>query len=113
MRPESRKYLFDICQAAELLARFTEGKTFADYSGNDLLRSAVERQFEIIGEAINQLSRSDPDTASQIREYQRIIAFHNILVHGYAQVDDRIVWDLLQTRLPTLYSQAKELLGDK
>jgi uncharacterized protein with HEPN domain len=76
------------------------------------VRSAVERQFEIIGEAINQLSRIDPNTAAQIDEYQRIIAFRNILIHGYAQLDDRIVWDLLQTRLPTLYRQAKELLGE-
>lgn len=112
MRPESRKYLYDVCRAAELLTRFTQSKTFDGYSSDALLRSAVERQFEIIGEAINQLSRIDLNTAVQIHEYQRIIAFRNILIHGYAQLDDRIVWDLLQTRLPTLYHQAKELLGE-
>ena len=95
-----------------MLTRFTEDKTFADYSRDEMLRSAVERQFEIIGEAISQLSRTDPDAASQIEGYQRIIAFRNILVHGYAQIDDGIVWGLLQTRLPELHRQAKMLMGD-
>ena len=54
MLPESRKYLYDICHAAEPLGRFTDGKTYDDYSEDDLLRSAVELQFEIIGEAVNQ-----------------------------------------------------------
>jgi uncharacterized protein with HEPN domain len=112
MRPESRKFLYDIFHAADLLSQFTEGKNFADYSQDEMLRSAVERQFEIIGEAISQLSRIDLETASQIDGYQRIIAFRNILIHGYAQVDDRIVWGLLQTRLPELHSEVKMLLGD-
>jgi uncharacterized protein with HEPN domain len=79
-----------------------------------MFRSAAEPQFEIIGEAISQLSRIDLDTVSQIEGYQRIVAFRNILIHGYAQVDGRIVWGLLQTRLPELYRRAKALLeGDR
>ena len=112
MRPESRKYLYDICHAAEMLTRFTEGKTFEDYSQDDMLRSAVERQFKVIGETLNQLPKIDVETASQIDSYQRIIAFRNILIHGYAQVDDRIVWGLLQTRLPGLRRQASMLLAE-
>jgi uncharacterized protein with HEPN domain len=110
MRPESKKYLYDICHAAELLTRFSQGKTFADYIQDELLRSAIERQFEIIGEALNQLLKIDPDTASQINEYQRIIAFRNILIHGYDRVDDHVVWGILQTRLATLLRQAQALL---
>ncbi len=110
MQPESRKFLFDISRAAELLVRFSEGKSFGDYARDEMLRSAVERQFEIIGEALNQLSRVDPDTASRISEYRRIIAFRNILIHGYAQVDNQIVWGILQTRLPTLRREVAELL---
>jgi uncharacterized protein with HEPN domain len=82
MRIESKKYLYDIAQAAKLGLGFIAGKTFADYSADPMLRSAVERQLEIVGEALAQLARTDPATASQISEYQRIIAFRNILIHG-------------------------------
>ncbi|MBI4311601.1 MAG: DUF86 domain-containing protein [Chloroflexi bacterium] len=110
MRPESRKYLHDILQAAVLLRRFTAGKTLEMFSEDDLLQSAVERQFEIIGEAVSQLSRIDPETASRIGEYRRIIALRNVLVHGYSQVDSRTLWDLLGTKLPTLQREVQELL---
>ena len=103
--------MYDICHAAEMLTRFTEGKTFEDYSQDDMLRSAVERQFKVIGEALNQLPKIDMETASQIDSYQRIIAFRNILIHGYAQVDNRIVWGLLQTRLPTMLALAGSIFG--
>ena len=112
MRPESRKYLFDVSRAAELLARFTAGKTFADFSEDQLLQSAVERQMEIIGEAINQLSRVDAETAARISGYRRIIALRNVLIHGYAQVDSRILWDVLQINLPVLQRETQTLLGD-
>jgi uncharacterized protein with HEPN domain len=86
MRLEAKKYLYDIQQAADLLAAFTEGKSFADYQGDAMLRAAVERQFEIIGEALAELARLDESLAAGISEYRRIIAFRNILIHGYAQV---------------------------
>src|ERR1039457_7424977 len=87
MRIESKKYLYDIARTAKLAIEFIEGKTFADYSANVMLRSAVERQLETVGEALVQLARTDPAAASQISEYQRIIAFRNILIHGYAEID--------------------------
>ncbi|MFH1044565.1 MAG: HepT-like ribonuclease domain-containing protein [Pseudomonadota bacterium] len=59
-------------------------------SGKNALQSAVERQFEIIGEAMNQLRRIDPNTAAAIPELPRVIAFRNIPVHGYANVDTSI-----------------------
>jgi uncharacterized protein with HEPN domain len=113
MQLESKKYLFDIKQAAGLLADFTRGKTFADYQGDQLLKSAVERQFEIIGEALARLARLDPETASRISEYRRIIAFRNILIHGYAQIDERLVWGVLEAKLPTLAQEVNSLLGEQ
>jgi len=110
MQLESKKYLFDIKQAAGLLADFTREKAFADYQGDPLLKSAVERQFEIIGEA---LARLDPETASRISEYRRIIAFRNILIHGYAQIDERLVWGVLEAKLPTLAQEVNSLLGEQ
>lgn len=59
MRPEAGKYLYDIKQAAELIATFTAGKTFTDYEQEAMLKAAVEREFEIIGEALGQLAKLD------------------------------------------------------
>jgi len=112
MRLESKKYLYDVLQAGRNLRRFAEGKTFSDYQTDTQLRSATERQFEIIGEALRRLSNEDSATAARISEYGRIIAFRNILIHGYAEIDDRIVWDVLQTKLPTLLKDVEALLED-
>jgi len=113
MRIESKKYLYDIARAAKLALGFIAGKSFADYGADPMLRSAVERQLEIVGEALAQLARTDPAVAAQIGEYQRIIAFRNILIHGYAEIDHRIVWNVLELKLPLVLSQATGLLGDE
>ncbi len=112
MELESRKYLYDMSQAARLLVQFSEGRTFQEYIEDPMLRSAVERQFEILGEALSQLNRRDPATAKRIPEHRRIISFRNVLIHGYAAVDDRIVWGVLQQELPSLRGQIDELLDE-
>jgi uncharacterized protein with HEPN domain len=113
MRLESRKYLHDIVQAVELLTRFTSEKNFADYESDPMLRSATERQFEIIGEALAQLARTEAGLAEQVTDYRRIVAFRNILIHGYAQVDHRLVWDIVESKLPLLRAEVTELLAQK
>ncbi len=110
MRLEAKKYLYDIKQAADLLLRFSRGKTFVEFTADPMLRSAIERQFEIVGEALNQLSKIDPGIASAISEHQRIIAFRNILIHGYAEIDHRLVWGILEGKLPDLHRQVEALL---
>ena len=65
-----------------------------------MLRAAVERKFEVIGEAITKLVRLDETIGNRISDYKRIIAFRNVLIHGYADVDDRLVWDVVETNLP-------------
>jgi uncharacterized protein with HEPN domain len=110
MRLESKKYLYDIQRAAALLTDFTKGKALTDYSRDSMLRAAVEREFEIIGEALARLARLDEVLASRISEHKRIIAFRNILIHGYADVDDRLVWDVVTTKLPVLRREVDELL---
>lgn len=107
-----RKYLYDMKQACELLLQFTAGKTFTDYSADPILRSAVERQFEIVGEALAQALRLDPDLAAKITNTARIIAFRNRLIHGYASIADAIVWGILEANLPTLYREVSTLLKD-
>ena len=112
MQLESKKYLYDVLQAARRLQQFSVGKTFPDYAADALLRSAAERQFEIIGEALRKLSKADAATAAQIGEHERIISFRNILIHGYAEVDDRLVWDVPQTKLPVLLRTVESLLDE-
>lgn len=111
MRLESKKYLYDIARAAALALEFIAGKSFAEYGSNAMLRSAAERQLEIVGEALAQLARIDPATASRISEHKRIIGFRNILIHGYAEIDHRIVWNVLELKLPTVRHEAEALLN--
>jgi uncharacterized protein with HEPN domain len=110
MEIESKKYLYDILRAAQLLTEFTSGKNVGDYIHDPLLRSAVERQFEIAGEALAQLAKLDKELAARVSEYRRIIAFRNILIHGYADVDDRLVWDIVETKLAVLCGDVARLL---
>ena len=111
MHPDVGKLLWDAQQAAERVARFTAEKTLADYEADDFLRSAVERQFEIVGEALNQLHRLDPATAANIAELPRIVAFRNVLIHGYASVDNRIVWGVIEGSLTSLRTSLSQLLA--
>jgi uncharacterized protein with HEPN domain len=111
MQLEAKKCLEDARQAAELILQFTAGKSFDDYDGDVLLRSGVERQFEIIGEAMNRLSKIDQAIVATLPETPRIIAFRNILIHGYDIVDNHVVWDVIQTNLLPLHSQIIALLS--
>ncbi len=110
MPPEIAKLLWDMRHAAERIERFTAGKTLDDYVRDDMLRSAVERQFEIVGEAIGRLVKSAPSVAAQITDYRRISGFRNVLIHGYDAIDDVISWDILQDELPILRRELEALL---
>jgi uncharacterized protein with HEPN domain len=106
------KYLFDIAQEAAQLSEFVSGKSLDDYLGDRLLQRGVERQFEIIGEALGQMSKLDPALAKRVSDYQKIISFRNILIHGYADVDDELVWDIVETRLPTLRREIAQIIAE-
>ena len=69
MRLETKKYLLDIQQSALLAAEFVAGRTFADYQQTAMLRAAVERQCEIIGEALAKLAKADETVAARISDY--------------------------------------------
>ena len=94
MRPEARKLRYDLEKAADLILRFTKGRTLLEYSSNPMLSSAVERQFLIIGEALSQMARTDAETLERIGEHRRIVAFR---YRGSAweqvpvQVDEKII----------------------
>jgi uncharacterized protein with HEPN domain len=111
MQPESLKFLFDIQRACRLLSSFVAGKTFEDYVGDALLRSGIERQLIIVGEALNRLMKIDPATAAAVTDARQIIAFRNILVHGYDIVHDATVWEVLEKDLSQLTKDVDSLLA--
>jgi uncharacterized protein with HEPN domain len=111
MRLEAKKCLEDVRQAAELILQFTAGKSFEVYESDALLRSGVERQFEIIGEAITRLSKIDPTIVQALPDSPRIVAFRNILIHGYDIVDNHVVWDVVQYKLSPLHVQVNSLMS--
>jgi uncharacterized protein with HEPN domain len=78
-----------------------------------LLRSAVEREFSIIGEALVQLHRLDPTVAEQIDGWQRIIGFRHVLIHGYAALEMHTIFEIARTKLPTLVDQLEMLLRER
>ena len=78
-----------------------------------MLRSAVERQFEIIGEALNQLLRREPGIREKISDASLVIAFRNRLIHGYASVSDEVVWGVVERYLPVLLREVRDLLREQ
>ncbi len=110
MQPEARKLLLDMAKAGGRIARFTKGKTFQDYASADLLRSGVERQFEILGEAITRLVKLDKATAELLSNYRKIAGFRNALIHGYDSINDEISWAVVQDHLPILRRELRTLL---
>jgi uncharacterized protein with HEPN domain len=114
MRPrEVLKLLWDISEACGLVAEFTEGKTYADYVSQKLLRSAVERQLEIAGEALSQVLRLEPSLEARVAQARDVVAFRNRLIHGYATIAHDIVWGIVQRDAPYLRREVDALLQEE
>jgi uncharacterized protein with HEPN domain len=112
MDRDARAYLWDVQMAAEAIARFIDGLDAASYAQDALITAAVERKFEIIGEALNQLSKLSPEIAQRVPHLREIIGFRNILVHGYALIDHGRVWRIIRTSLPGLHTTVSALLAE-
>lgn len=111
MSPKVRACLFDIQHAALGIQSFVDGRTADDFKSDLLLRSAVERQFEIIGEAMNRLRAESPETCGKISEHQRIIGFRNVLIHGYDTVDHDVTWHIIYEKLPIVQREVDALMA--
>ena len=112
MRRDARAFLWDIGDAADAIASFTENRSFRDYASDRMLRSAVERQFEILGEAMNQLARIDLALAERIPDFRRVIGFRNMLIHAYDRIDAAVVWRVVEHDLPPLRGAVAALLAE-
>ncbi|MDZ7937379.1 MAG: HepT-like ribonuclease domain-containing protein [Rhodoferax sp.] len=111
MHSRAPKLLEDIRSAAAFVRTATQGVSLDEFKRNQLLRQAVERNFEIIGEAVRRLEKDDPATAVRIADYRRIIAFRNVLIHGYDIIDPAIVWSAIADDLMPLLRDVESLLG--
>ena len=112
MQRDPRSFLWDVREAALAIQSFSAGMDAATYAANEMAQSAVERKFEIIGEALNQLAKFDEALAARIPDLPQIVAFRNQLIHGYATVNVGTVWNVMQNALPSLMAAVQALLDE-
>ena len=109
MEIEIKKNLFDIQESIDSIEKYLGDKRdFKVYTADKMLRRAVEREFEIIGEAMNRIEKLDPSL--NISSKKQIINMRNRVIHGYDKIDDEIVWGIIERHLPTLKSEITNLL---
>ena len=111
MTAAAKKLLLDVREAGESILENTAGKSLAEYSLNRLLRRAIEREFEIVGEALKRLAQGDPVTAASVSQLRRIVDFRNRIIHGYGSIDDTVEWGVAEQSLPLPNAKATVLLA--
>lgn len=111
MERDPAAFVWDVQFACRNVIDFTRDASYERLTGDILLRSAVERQLQNMGEALAQLTRIDPELAAQVPEHRQIIAFRNVLVHGYAALDLQVVWRTIRDDVPALLSVIDALLA--
>ncbi len=110
MPRDERAYVSDILESCEAITAAVQGINLAAYQATRLVRSSVEREFIIIGEAVAALARVSPATFAAITRARRIVDFRNQLTHEYPTVDDALVWAIIETDVPVLRRECAELM---
>ena len=113
MQRDPRALLWDVREAALAIQTFTKDMDIAAYDNNALVQAAVERKFEMIGEALNQLSKLNAPMAARLPDLPQIVAFRNQLIHGYATVNPGTVWTIAHNSLPNLITAVQGLLDEQ
>jgi uncharacterized protein with HEPN domain len=112
MENRAKKLLFDVLASGRSILQWCSGRSFGDYEQDRQFRRAVEREFEIIGEALSRLTQADPALAARIGDIHRIIGFRNRIIHGYDAIDDAAVWGVAEGYLPRLVAEVEALLEE-
>jgi uncharacterized protein with HEPN domain len=102
MRHDPHKLAEDVLRCIEEVETFCRGKTFHDFREDRGLQLIVERELEIIGEALARLHREHPVLADQIPDVRKIIGLRNVLAHGYDILEHEILWDIVINKIPLL-----------
>jgi len=109
MDNEIKKYLFDIQESIDSIQKYLGDKLdFKNYMADKMLRRAVEREFEIIGEAMSRIEKLD--STIEISSKRQIISMRNRVIHGYDKIDNEIVWGTIVRHLPPLKLEIDNLL---
>jgi uncharacterized protein with HEPN domain len=112
MKREIKKYLFDIKTSIDSIFDFLgEKRDFYEYQNNKLLRRGIEREIEIIGEAMNRIMKINPEI--QIENARQIVDTRNWVIHGYDKVDDVVIWGIISIHLPKLKKEIEEYLANE
>lgn len=110
MPHDARAYLADIIDACDAITAAVRDLDLTGYQGNRLIRSSVEREFIIIGEAAAALARIAPEVFDAIPQARRIVDFRNQLTHAYPSVDDAVVWAIAEHDVPVLRRECAALM---
>lgn len=111
MTRDPEKFLYDMLESCRFLLELTKEENVERYKVDRVFRGAVERELQIVGEALMQLKSVDAQCAEQITDHERIIGFRHVLVHGYLTLEPDVVWHIVKERLPELRSELEALLG--
>lgn len=112
MRPESAALLWDALDAARSIRQFLDGVSREAYAADLMRRRAVEREFEIVGEALGKLRRIDPEVAARVPGLKDAVGLRNVLIHGYAEIIDERVYDTATGDLPLLVEALAALMAE-
>ena len=109
MKREVKKYLFDIKVSIDSIFEYLgDNKDFFLYQNNKLLRRAVEREIEIIGQTMSRILKLDPDF--EIKNARQVVDTRDWVIHGYDKVDDVVIWGIISKNLPELKKEIFKLL---
>ena len=110
MPHDPHKLFQDILQTLEEMQGFCQGKAFKDFQNDRGLQLIVERELEIIGEALARLRRDHPDLAERVRDIHKVIGLRNVLAHGYDMLEHEILWDVAENKVQSLKTDIEELM---
>lgn len=108
-KPKDKGRLLHILEAINNLFEFTNGLSFEEYKSNKILRFAVIKNLEIVGEAAYLLTKEFREEHTEV-EWEAVIYMRHVLVHGYYQIRDEIIWATIQTDLQPLKDKVEVYL---
>jgi uncharacterized protein with HEPN domain len=113
MRRKVLNLLADMESTGHLIESRMRGSSKTEYLSNITLRHAVEREFEIVGEALRRLTDEYPEFRERFTDSQQVIGFRNVLAHGYDAIDDARVWEIARVHLPILLAEIRSLIDEE